>query len=328
MTTPVMHITGATAPIGLSPYAAILKAKAAANAASVHGAGFVARIIAKLHLGAFGTWATRAFGFVVGRVSLVVNFFGTKTSIAYVVSSATGQALIKGGVRLALKPVAWLASKAYAAARWALRKIKCEQAITVPVSWISAMAYSVSDWTGNILSIALNPESIWMQAIHTVAAFRVHWALATLSFIPGPIGFVFKAIALVVMVTRVVMLIGGFIGFREEDAIAFVEEAIVRTEESTETLVEAANLKVADTLRKAEARVAEAKRLTDELVEELSTDESVAMRFLDENGAEVTARAVLDGKVPAVTTVMSKNQAKGILRDLALEKRILKDVSK
>jgi hypothetical protein len=335
MTTPVMN--GAFTPtIGLSPYAAVLKAKTAAAAAGQQGAGFVSRIVAKLGLGRFGTYALRGWGFVAGRVALVVNYFGVKTSIAYLSTSEVGQSFIKSAVRLAAAPLAWAATKVYDGLVWALSKIRCERVVTLPVAFGMTLGYSVASWTGAKLSNLLDPQRVWMQAINTVAAFRVHWALAGMSFIPGPIGFLAKTLVIISTGVKVVMLVGSFIGFRSEDAVVAVEDTMEwakdRATEKTEQAQHKAQQTVANIADETSKKLAEAQRIAEslgaEVIGQTETDEEIAFRYLDTHGREAMARAVLAGEVPAVAKVMSKNQAKRDLREIELENKIIPDRTK
>ena len=331
MTSAVMNgVHGPT--IGLSPFAAVLKAKAAANAASAQGAGFVSRVVARLGLGRFGTYALRAWGYVAGRVALVVNFFGVKTSIAYLASSETGQAFVKGAVRLIASPVTWVVTKAYDGLVWALSKIRCERVVTLPVAFVMTLGYSVASWTGAKLSSILAPQRVWMQAISTVAAFRVHWALAGLAFIPGPIGFGIKALVLISTGVRIVMLAGSFIGFRSEDATVIAENVATKAEKVADTAYEAATAKVVHLTEEAGVKLAEAQRIAEsigaEVVGHKKTDEDIAFAYLDAHGREAMARAVNAGEVPAVPSVMSKNEAKRVLREIDLTNKITDNISK
>jgi hypothetical protein len=373
-------------PVAVAPAAAanghtmglLLRGRDTAAKASVQGAGFVKTVVAKLGLGRVGQWVLRGCAWLVGRVSMVTAYFGPKTSIAYVVSGQTGQDIIKGAAKIAFSVLTWPLRKVYNALLWAATKVGLRKAIETPAAYAAIFIVGTATWVGEKADWLLNPSTFWMSAIHTVSAFRVHWLLSKMAWIPGPIGVVLKGVALVSLAFGVARLVARVFGVTSEDIIDVIEDTI--NEVDSPVVHAKAEAKVTEHIVTVEQHLAKAKRAAESIGAEVvgerftehtqndgtkvtvtnvtdaemaeqgmvrvghttlddgtqvpayapkaQSDEQIAFDYLQNHTTEEMARAVLNDEVPAVPKVMSKNQAKKILRDLELEAKALGKSSK
>lgn len=205
---PMLTPVAAAASANGAQMGAVLHARDIVAANADKGAGFIATLAAKLHLEVAVQWASRALGWVIGRLGFiyrVANFFGLKTTLAYILTSPIGQTVVKTAVKVATKVVTYPVRLLGRLANWASKKVGWDLGASAPVQLVSGLGSAVGSFVGSQLARVTNPNLLWMRVVHGVALFRINWALTHLSFIPGWIG----TIAQVLLIAGAAVQIGS-----------------------------------------------------------------------------------------------------------------------
>lgn len=350
MTIPVMAVRAPAFTSNGAQASALLSGKSLVTRYAHKGSAFLARVAAKLHLGSALAFAQRTLGWVVGKLGFIVRvakFLGIKDIVALTATTHTGQRIIAGVAKLAYKVIAWPLGKLFGALRWAARLMGMESVVTTPAAVVGGLFWGAAEFAQQSIMPYLSPDRLWMQLIASVAGFRINWTLSKLSFIPGWIGMVFRVLLVVGAAMQVFQLIAGkfFTPSLEkiEAEMDGIEHALYLAELDAKHAVKEAAAKGAavqeidaQLAHKADALLAQerleksrrdAASLGAEVVgisevgEVVVSEEDQAHAFLLEHGSLVTAKAIMADELKAFPVVMSKNQAKKIIREAALEER-------